>query len=70
MEDPRLTAQNLIELDGTYLQDLWVSYWGNGGNAQLMEFDAYLHGLIQQDEYDLRILEWAIEEVLARTQPK
>ena len=67
MEDPRLTARNLIELDESYLQDLWVRYWANGGEAQLLEFEAYLHGMSDRDDYDLRILGWAIEEVLAQT---
>lgn len=70
MEDPRLTARHLIELDEGYLHDLWLKYWGNGGNAQFLEFDAFVQDLNQQDDFDLRILGWAVEEVLDQAHPQ
>lgn len=69
MEDPRLTALNLIQQDKNYLDELWLKYWANGGSAGSVEFEAYLHGLTQPDSFDLQILHWAIDEVRAAAHP-
>ncbi|MGF9649505.1 hypothetical protein AAIH32_16165 [Pseudarthrobacter oxydans] len=63
MDDPRLTALHLIERNECYPQELWVRYWANGGQAQQLEFDAYLHGMYQLSAFDLKILAWALEEI-------
>jgi hypothetical protein len=69
MEDPRLTARKLIEQDSRYLRELWLSYWSNGGEAQLLEFEAYVHGVYERGESDLKILAWAIHDVQPRNRP-
>ena len=70
MEDPRITARNLIRQDPNYLEDLWLKYWANGGSVGLLEFDAYLNGLTERDTFELQILRWAIEDVTARAHPQ
>ncbi|WP_457964669.1 hypothetical protein M1E17_00480 [Arthrobacter sp. D1-29] len=69
MEDPRLTARRLIEQDARYLRELWLSYWSNGGEAQLLEFESYLHGVYERSESDLKILSWAIHDVQPSSRP-
>lgn len=70
MEDPRLTALDLIRRNKNYLDQLWLKYWANGGSADSVEFEAYLHGLTQRDSFDLQILRWAIDEVRAAAHPR
>ncbi|MFE4544177.1 hypothetical protein [Arthrobacter sp. NPDC056727] len=62
MEDPRLTALDLIRQDKNYLDELWLNYWANGGSVGSAEFEVYLHGLTQCDSFDLQILRWAIDD--------
>jgi hypothetical protein len=62
MLDPRSQAQVLVSEDDSSLHTLWTWYWANGGNAALVEFDAYLYGLIVLDAFDLQILTWALED--------
>jgi hypothetical protein len=62
MHDPRLRAQFLVRDDNTALRLLWVWYRANGGEAPPEEFDAYLHGLMALDAFDLKILAWALED--------
>lgn len=65
MEDPRQTALKLIGQNDRHLQELWMRYWANGGEAQQFEFEVYLHGMYELDRFDLKILAWALEEVTA-----
>jgi hypothetical protein len=62
MQDPRPQAQFLVRDDDSSLCLLWVWYRANGGEARLEEFDAYLHGLLVLDPFDLKILAWAMED--------
>ncbi|WP_461172227.1 hypothetical protein M1D93_14660 [Arthrobacter sp. Z1-9] len=62
MQDPRPQAQALVRDDHSSLCLLWVWYRGNGGEARLEEFDAYVHGLVVLDAFDLKILTWAMED--------
>lgn len=70
MEDPRLTALKLIRQDKTYLDELWLKYWAQGGSAGSVEFEAYLHGLTQPDSYDLQILRWVIDDTSSAAHPR
>lgn len=62
MLDPRPQAQVLVCNDDVALRILWSWYWGNGGNAGLVEFHAYLYELIALEAFDLKILAWALED--------
>ncbi len=33
----------------------------------LLDFDAYLFGILERDPFDLRILSWAMEDLEARS---
>lgn len=63
MEDPRIVARTLAQTDPDWVNDLWQKYWGHGGSADMIEFDAYLHGLTERDPFELKILAWAIEDL-------
>jgi hypothetical protein len=63
VQDPRRAARNLVDRDGQALWKLWLRYWGNGGNAQLMEFDAYIHEAYECADIDLEILAFTLEEL-------
>ncbi|RKO21593.1 hypothetical protein D7Z96_16010 [Pseudarthrobacter phenanthrenivorans] len=63
VEDPRTTALELIARDEHYLDDLWVRYWANGGEAKRLDFEAFLYRITEPNDFDLQILAWALEEV-------
>lgn len=63
MEDPRFVARMMAEKDPRWLDDLWVSYWANGGSADKTEFYAYINGLADRNPFELKILAWAIEDL-------
>lgn len=52
--------------DTEWLDELWLWYWANGGNADKFEFEALLHGLGEEDPFDEKILAWAIEDLSCR----
>lgn len=62
MQDPRPQAQVLVHDDDASFCLLWLWYRANGGQAPPEEFDAYLHGLMTLDAFDLKILAWALED--------
>lgn len=39
MEDPKLVARNMTLQDASWLEDLWLQYWANGGDADRFDFD-------------------------------
>ncbi|WP_142059495.1 hypothetical protein [Pseudarthrobacter sp. B4EP4b] len=66
MENPKLIARTLALQDASWLEDLWLQYWANGGDGDRFDFDAYVHDLSERDPFDLDILSWAIEDILHR----
>lgn len=56
----------MVQQDRTSIENLWLRYFANGGNAGPLDFEAYIYGLLDPDEYDALILFWAVEEVSAR----
>jgi hypothetical protein len=45
--DPRSVARGLLENEDVSLTELWIFYWGNGGDAGIFELDAFIHGAQQ-----------------------
>ena len=66
MEDPRTAVLALIQQNKASLDRIWLRYWANGGSQSPLDFDGYVHGLLDPDENDSLILSWALEEVLTR----
>ena len=66
MENPKLIARTMALQDASRLEELWLQYWANGGDADRFDFDAYVHDLSERDPFDLDILSCAIEDIWRR----
>ena len=64
MKDPRFAALALVECSAVSVADLWVKYFAKGGDADSVEFEAYLYGLLDPGRHDALILSWVVDEVL------
>ena len=53
-------APELVQQDKTSIDEIWLRYFVNGGNADPLGFEAYLHGLLDADECGALILFWAL----------
>ena len=63
MEEARLEALSLLN-DGIYTPfELWIPFYGNGGTAEMLEFEAYIYGLIPVSEIDAQLLSEALLEL-------
>lgn len=65
MHDPRQRARDLLEQDNITLEQLWLKYWGEGGNAQPMELDAYVQEALRPHPFELTLLAWAMDDLQA-----
>ena len=63
MKDPQLVARTIVLQDSGWLWALWLQYWANGGNSSAFDFDTYVHGLKGRDEFEEKLLIWAIEDL-------
>jgi hypothetical protein len=55
----------MIEQDETDVNELWLQYFGNGGNALSDEFESFLFGMHEPSDLDLDLLGLAVEELRA-----
>jgi hypothetical protein len=53
----------MLQQNTASIEQLWLRYYANGGNADPLEFEAYIYGLLLPDDLDVLILSWAIEDV-------
>ncbi|MFC8523938.1 MULTISPECIES: hypothetical protein [Micrococcaceae] len=53
----------MLQQNTASIEQLWLRYYANGGNADPLEFEAYIYGLLPHDDLDALILSWAIEDV-------
>ncbi|WP_285247706.1 MULTISPECIES: hypothetical protein [unclassified Pseudarthrobacter] len=65
MGDPRQAALDMVQQNKADIEATWLRYFANGGNADQIDFEACVYGLLDLDEYDARILSWAVEEISA-----
>jgi hypothetical protein len=63
MEDLQLAVRTLMRAQDVELLELWVMYWGYGGNLDVLSFDAFIHGLIPGDRHDLDVLRWMLDDL-------
>jgi hypothetical protein len=63
MDDVRAEARDLLREQEVRLWELWVVYWGQGGNLDMLSFDAFIQGLVSGAEYDLDALHWALRDL-------
>lgn len=64
MDDPRFAAWALVQCSAASVEDLWMRYFAKGGDADPVEFEAYLYGLLDPASRDALILSWVVDEVL------
>ncbi|MDI2020091.1 hypothetical protein [Paenarthrobacter nicotinovorans] len=64
MRAPRHAARNLLETKTISLDLLWLRYWAQGGSTGVLEFNAYIHGALQPEQFELKLIDWALEEAL------
>jgi hypothetical protein len=65
MRNPALTACALVDSGELTLVELWAMYWGEGGRADPMELDAFIHGVPLLDGFEVNILQWALEPLMS-----
>ncbi|MDQ0664448.1 hypothetical protein QFZ35_002946 [Arthrobacter ulcerisalmonis] len=63
MEDPRVTARAMIGHGEIDVNQLWLRYFANGGNALAFEFESFLYGVCEPTTLDLDLLGFAVEEL-------
>ncbi|MGY4542629.1 hypothetical protein ACVWY0_002553 [Arthrobacter sp. UYNi723] len=59
---PRDRARNLLDRQSVALYDLWLTYWSYGGNAEILEFEALIYGMLIPTEMDFIQLECAVRD--------
>lgn len=62
-------ARHLLESGAVSLSHLWILYWSQGGSAEEVELDAFIHGIPLFGDTEARILGWAMEPLLTRPEP-
>ncbi|UKA69151.1 hypothetical protein LFT44_21780 (plasmid) [Arthrobacter sp. FW306-05-C] len=65
MSDPRYAARSLIELNIISLEGVWLRYWGQGGSAGALDFDAFLYEIQEPPQLELAFLAWAMDDLEA-----
>lgn len=66
MNDEMKAARALVEQRIVSMEALWLRYWANGGQASEEELDAYVHGALEPEKFDLLVIRWALEELTNR----
>lgn len=70
VEDPRRTAQTLLDRGEISVGELWLRYWANGGDAQPFEFEAYIHEMYELRAIDQEVLALAMEDLETSRKPR
>lgn len=63
VEEARRVALAVLDSTGATVMDLWVSFWSMGGNADVLELDAYIHGLASVSSSDELAFAAAVQEI-------
>lgn len=64
LADPGLEARILLDSGDVTLLELWALYWGQGGRVDPTELDAFIYGVPLLEDFEVRILGWALEPLL------
>jgi hypothetical protein len=59
----------MIEQNETDVDELWLRYFANGGNALSFEFESILYQVSEPTALDLDLLDLAIEELRSPRRP-
>ena len=61
--DPHLAARSLIESGGTTIMQIWLHYVAVGGTADVVELDAFIHGIPLLKGLEVQLLAVALKEL-------
>lgn len=64
-EDHGECTLRVLRDHGMEASDLWVSYYGVGGQLDRLDIEAYLYGLMALPELEYLLLTEAVHELLA-----
>lgn len=67
LPDPSLPARlrRAIRMDRLDIERIWMEFVSRGGGADLLEIEAYVHGLAGLCSYDAMVLECTRREVFS-----
>ena len=63
MNNPSERALKLIEQQAITLDELWIQYWANGGNARPFELEAFLYAAYELCPFENTIIAWALKDL-------
>jgi hypothetical protein len=63
--DPRPAARSLIESGDVSVDGLWLEYWARGGNADVLELDAFIHEILLLQGIEVEVLQVTLNELPA-----
>jgi hypothetical protein len=61
--DPRPAARSLIESGDFCIEDLWLQYRARGGNAGVLELDAFIHDIPLLNGLEVEVLRMTLNEL-------
>lgn len=61
--DPRPAALHLLETGELSIEDLWLQYKSRGGNAGVLELDAFVHDIPLLQGLEVEVLRVTLEEL-------
>lgn len=61
--DPRPTALHLLEAGELSIEDLWLEYRSRGGNAGVLELDAFIHDIPLLNGLEVEVLRVTLKEL-------
>jgi hypothetical protein len=62
MDDLFDRCRVLLDVCGVTMEELWLSFFAHDGDADLLEIDAYLHGLITLSTFDTFVLDLTVRD--------
>ena len=62
MDDPFDRARVLVDVCGVTIEELWLSFFEYDGDADLLEMDAYLYGLMTLSTWDTDVLDLVLRD--------
>lgn len=65
MKEPDIgaAARTLIEAGRLSVMELWLQYWALGGNAGILELDAFIHNVPMLRDVEVQVLAEALDDL-------
>jgi hypothetical protein len=62
MDDLLDRVRVLLDVCGVTIEELWLSFFEHDGDADLLDMDAYLHGLMTLSTFDTIVLDLTVRD--------